>query len=184
MISGQAVCVPGTQEDLIQGLLFLIQTQERAEGNGDEKRSVIRKVGFDSHRNGCEWKRMQAFCKRQAHLLALPLPTSPISSSPLRDIGDAQWNCMCIRVFGIITAGMRPLWMLWGKRNLIYTNRILYACSSMDPAFPFISLQEALIFRCSSPRASHLYILYPYLSVYCFYPLVYKKTLGSSVYNS
>lgn len=59
----QAGCVPGTQEDLIQGSLFMIQTQERAEGNGDEKCSVIRKVDFDSHRNGCEWKRLQAFCK-------------------------------------------------------------------------------------------------------------------------
>lgn len=39
--------------------------------------------------------------------------------------------------------------MLWGKRNLMYTNRIIYAHSTMGTAFPFISLQGGLIFRCS-----------------------------------
>lgn len=54
----QAGCVPGTQEDLIQGSFFMIQTQGRGEGNAYKKCHVIRKTGFCNHRNGCEWERM------------------------------------------------------------------------------------------------------------------------------
>lgn len=89
----------------------------------------------------------------------------PSSSSTRRDLCNAQQNPLCIRAFGIITAGMRPLCMLWGKRNLIYTNRIIYAHSAMGTAFPFISLQEGLI----------LDAVHPWHLAYIFYNLIYQN---------
>lgn len=71
----------------------------------------------------------------------------------------------------------------WGKRNLIYVNGIICVCSPMGSTFPFISLQEGLILKCSSLHGISLVHFISLFTNILLLPFGLQETLGSFIYK-